>query len=77
MHTITHHCKPLHAIPNAAAIRRALFKLERGVCTMCQLDCHALVAQLQAIRQGSPDWVAKRKLVLQRMAPRWAEPGGV
>jgi len=32
-------------------IRRELFRLERGVCTLCRLDCHGLLQQLQAIRR--------------------------
>jgi hypothetical protein len=35
---------------NSGAIRRSLFKLERGVCQLCHVDCHALVAQLQVGR---------------------------
>ena len=34
---------------NGSAYRRALFKLERGVCVSCKLDCHTLVKRLQAI----------------------------
>lgn len=33
---------------NGSAYRRALFRLERGVCVACRLDCHALVKRLQA-----------------------------
>lgn len=32
---------------NGSAYRRALFRLERGVCVKCRLDCHALVKRLQ------------------------------
>ncbi len=39
---------------------------------MCQLDCHALVQQLQAIRRGNTDWLSRRRRVLQRMAPAMA-----
>lgn len=55
------------------AIRRALFKLERGICQLCKLDCHALVQQLQSIRQGSHNWQEKRRLVVKRLAPRLAD----
>ena len=41
-------------------MRRALGKLERGVCTLCKLDCRALVRQLQCIRYKSKDWLSKR-----------------
>ena len=44
----------------AGGIRRALFKLERGVCQLCQLDCHALVGQLQQISRESPHWLQHR-----------------
>lgn len=45
---------------SSGSIRRALFKLERGVCQACGLDCHALVVQLQATRRGTADWRRKR-----------------
>lgn len=32
---------------NGSAYRRALFKLERGICVSCRLDCHTLVKRLQ------------------------------
>lgn len=32
---------------SGGALRRALFKLERGVCQACRLDCHALVGRLR------------------------------
>ena len=32
---------------SGGALRRALFRLERGVCTMCRLDCHALVDKVR------------------------------
>ena len=32
---------------NGSAYRRALFKLERGVCVTCRLDCHTLVKRMQ------------------------------
>ena len=35
---------------SGGALRRALFKLERGVCTQCGLDCHDLVNK---VRQAS------------------------
>jgi hypothetical protein len=44
----------------SGGIRRALFKLERGVCQLCNLDCHALVAQLQQIAKDSPHWLQHR-----------------
>jgi len=31
---------------NGSAYRRALFKLERGICVSCRLDCHPLVKRL-------------------------------
>ena len=44
---------------SGGAIRRALFKLERGVCTIpsCRLDCHALVKRLQTIEKGTLGYV--------------------
>lgn len=32
-----------------SALRRELFQLERGVCQMCKLDCHALVKSLRSV----------------------------
>ncbi len=61
---------------SSGAIRRALGKLERGVCTMCKLDCRELVAQLQCIKFGSKDWQAKREAVLRRLAPALADGKG-
>ena len=30
-------------------LRRMLFRLERGVCVQCGLDCHALVTSLRYV----------------------------
>lgn len=32
---------------SGGALRRALFKLERGVCILCKLDCHDLVKRVR------------------------------
>ena len=32
---------------NSGAMRRALFRLERGICQTCKLDCHALVGRIR------------------------------
>ena len=32
---------------SGGALRRALFRLERGVCQACRLDCHALLQRLR------------------------------
>ena len=32
---------------SGGGLRRALFKLERGVCQLCKLDCAALVSRLR------------------------------
>jgi hypothetical protein len=58
------------ATPHTGGIRRALFKLERGVCQLCNLDCHALVAQLQQIAKDSPHWLEHR-WVLCWVVPGW------
>ncbi|GAX84585.1 hypothetical protein CEUSTIGMA_g12006.t1 [Chlamydomonas eustigma] len=54
---------------STGAIRRQLGKIERGVCTMCGLDCRALVSKLQCIRMSSPEWKEKRRHLLLRLAP--------
>jgi len=41
---------------NGSAYRRALFKLERGVCVMCKLDCHTLVKRLQVSQRRRQRW---------------------
>lgn len=54
---------------DAGGIRRALFKLERGVCQLCHLDCHALVAQLQQIAKDSPHWLQHRSVLTHVWGP--------
>lgn len=45
-------CDALHAArTSASAARAALFRVERGVCCACGLDCHALVRDLRAIQK--------------------------
>lgn len=56
-------------------IRRALFKLERGVCQACRLDCHALVQQLQQISKDTPGWQAQRRAVVAHRAPAFLARG--
>jgi len=34
---------------SSGAMRKALFRLERGVCQMCKLDCHALLQSLRLV----------------------------
>ena len=54
-------CEARHCLKaSTGAIRRALARIERGVCVTCKLDCRNLVAQMQCIRRGSKDWQAKR-----------------
>lgn len=56
-------------------IREELFKIEHGVCTTCQLDCHKLVEHVKPLslerRRGyiekvAPN-VAKRKNMLEKL----------
>ena len=54
------------------AIRRALFRLERGVCVKCRADCHALTQRLQGVEKGSRGWEARRRSLIARLAPRYA-----
>ncbi|KAL4428086.1 hypothetical protein ABPG75_002175 [Micractinium tetrahymenae] len=60
---------------NGSAYRRALFRLERGVCVKCRLDCHALVKRLQAVEKGSRDWEEQRRRIIAARAPRLVERG--
>uniref|UniRef100_A0A1D2A8V2 DNA annealing helicase and endonuclease ZRANB3 n=1 Tax=Auxenochlorella protothecoides TaxID=3075 RepID=A0A1D2A8V2_AUXPR len=71
-------CEAAFALKRSGgAIRRALFRLERGVCTnpQCKLDCHALVTRLQIIEKGSAGWEQRRREVLQRLAPSFLHHG--
>ncbi|XP_027125391.1 uncharacterized protein [Coffea arabica] len=52
-------------------LRQALFQVERGICTMCQLDCHGLVEKIkplshenrqQYIRVAAPKLAKCKKL---------------
>eukprot|EP00803_Ostreobium_quekettii_P008937 evm.model.scf_153.2 EVM.evm.TU.scf_153.2 scf_153:8261-20215(-) len=55
-------------------MRRELFKLERGVCQMCRLDCHGLVKTLQLISLHSREWRQRRGAVIRQRAPKLALP---
>jgi hypothetical protein len=55
---------------NGSACRRALFALERGVCVLCRLDCHALVKRLQAVEKGTRGWEAARRRIVAQHWPR-------
>lgn len=50
------------------AIRRELFAVERGVCAVCQLDCHALVQRLRAIDRNQPGYKDRRHALLHKLA---------
>lgn len=66
---------PIVACHFVGGIRRALFRLERGVCTLCGVDCHALVRQLQQIGKDEPAWLSHRRSIIARMAPNFMERG--
>ncbi len=55
---------------SGGAIRRALFRVERGVCVRCKADCRALVLRLRAVEKGSRDWEARRHALIAEYAPR-------
>jgi hypothetical protein len=66
-------CERAHYLgASGAAVRRQLFRLERGVCVLCGLDAHALAARLRAIDRGRAGWLARRRACLRRLAPRLA-----
>lgn len=66
-------CESKHALRSSGgAIRRALFRVERGVCVRCKADCHGLVERLRAIERGSRDWEARRRARVEEYAPRYA-----
>ncbi|XP_015071058.1 DNA annealing helicase and endonuclease ZRANB3 [Solanum pennellii] len=64
-------CEEYHLRTNNRSIRNALFKIERGICTKCQLDCHKLVERIRAlsiesreeyIGKVAPNLVKRKKL---------------
>ncbi len=55
---------------SGGAIRRALFRVERGVCVRCKADCRALVLRLRAVEKGSRDWEGRRRALIVEYAPR-------
>lgn len=52
-------------------LRRALARLEHGVCVLCGTDCRALCRRLQAIARGSKGWRKARSDVIEAFAPRF------
>lgn len=56
-------------------LRRQLAKIERGVCTVCKLDCRELCMALQVIRKGPQGWKERREETLRRMAPSFFGKG--
>ncbi|GLI59174.1 hypothetical protein VaNZ11_001003 [Volvox africanus] len=70
------HCETGYFVKGSgSALRRTLARLEHGVCQMCGLDCTNLVRQLQTIRTTSRDFLAKRRAVVERLAPRLTRHG--
>ncbi|EFJ47804.1 hypothetical protein VOLCADRAFT_91788 [Volvox carteri f. nagariensis] len=70
------HCETAYFVKaSGGALRRTLARLEHGVCQMCGLDCANLVRQLQTIRATSRDFLAKRRAVVERLAPRLTRHG--
>jgi hypothetical protein len=55
---------------SGGAIRRALGKLEHGVCVACGVDARGLVCALQSIRLGASDWEARRRDVVRQRFPK-------
>ena len=59
---------------SAAAYRRELFSVERGVCRNCGCDCDALARRLRLIAKGDARWEARRRAVLAAWpCARWGE----
>ncbi|KAJ8536294.1 hypothetical protein K7X08_034695 [Anisodus acutangulus] len=64
-----------HLRTNNRSIRNALFKIERGICTNCQLDCHKLVERIKPLSFESREEyivkvapnLAKRKKLFQML----------
>ena len=71
-------CESKYALQTSGgAIRRALFKVERGVCVRCKADCRGLVQRLQAVEKGSRGWEARRRTLIAEYAPRCVLAPGV
>ncbi len=59
-------CEAAYALrAGGSALRRSLFRLERGRCQACHLDCHALVTRLRCTHSAvalclevQPSWFA-------------------
>ena len=49
---------------SSACYRRALFQVERGVCTACGVDADALARRLRTIAKGDARWEQRRRTVL-------------
>ncbi|GIL84688.1 hypothetical protein Vretifemale_13290 [Volvox reticuliferus] len=65
------HCETGYFVKGSGStLCRTLARLEHGVCQMCGLDCTNLVRQLQTIRTTSRDYLAKRRAVVEHLAPR-------
>lgn len=46
-------CEAAYALrAGGSALRRSLFRLERGRCQACRLDCHALVTRLRCTKRS-------------------------
>ncbi|KAL0027354.1 hypothetical protein WJX79_003195 [Trebouxia sp. C0005] len=60
---------------SGGALRRALFRLERGVCTCCGLDCHALVNKVRMIERGSHKCDERRRARILTYAPTFGRHG--
>ncbi|KAK9866369.1 hypothetical protein WJX84_005962 [Apatococcus fuscideae] len=60
---------------NSGAMRRALFRLERGICQTCKLDCHALVGRIRTIEKGTDGWEPRRRRLLLDLAPTFGQHG--
>ncbi len=66
-------CDSKYALQTSGgAIRRALFKVERGVCVRCKADCYRLVQRLRAVEKGSRGWEGRRRALIAEYAPRCA-----
>ncbi|CAL0323772.1 unnamed protein product [Lupinus luteus] len=48
-------------------VRHELFQIERGVCTICQLDCHKLVQHIKPLS------LERRREYIQKVAPKVAK----
>eukprot|EP00890_Picochlorum_soloecismus_P004235 jgi/Picsp_1/4812/NSC_02180-R1_zinc finger ran-binding domain-containing protein 3-like len=67
-------CEKKFAVKSSStAARRAVFRRDRGTCEICKIDCDWMIRRLQAIERETPDWKRRRKNLLEKHYPKFAQ----